>query len=112
MFLLLACAAPEAPSLDGATNDGLYTLTASIAPAPLVVGDAVLDVTSDGDALTVGVRMLGMDHGVDEEPVVTSEGAGAWTIEVAFPMSGTWSVHFLVDGASGLDAADWLVDVG
>lgn len=115
IVLLLACATPAVDSSTGpttwASDDGLYSVEFSSDPDPLLSGPAHFDVTAAGaTSLAFAALMSSMGHGLSEDPVV--DGAdGAWTVDCVFPMSGTWTLQFTLDGEAGADSASGDVEV-
>lgn len=115
MLLLLACTTPVADSGSGPTtwtsDAGLYTVAFTTDPDPLLSGPAHFDVTVEGaTTLSFSALMAAMGHGLSEDPVI--DGAdGAWTIDCIFPMSGTWTLGFTLDGEAGADSASGDVEV-
>ena len=115
MFLLLACTTPTVDSKTGPTiwpsDDGAYTVEFTTDPDPLLSGPAHFDVSAEGaTSLTFAALMSAMGHGLSEDPVIGGAD-GAFTVDCVFPMSGTWTLQFTLDGGAGADSASGDVDV-
>ncbi|MDP2312903.1 MAG: FixH family protein [Pseudomonadota bacterium] len=114
VLLLTACAAVPEPAAAGepiASDGALYTMTLAFSPDPPVAGDALLTVdVPDATSITLEGAMVGMDHGLTEEPVITG-GDGHWEIDAYFAMSGTWQLTFELDGEPGPDSLTTSVDI-
>lgn len=114
VFLLVACTnqgSPDDSVVVWESDGGAYEVQLALADGGLVAGAAELAVTVEGaTALTFDAVMPAMGHGLTEDPVVTGE-QGAWTVACVFPMSGTWTLSFGLDGEAGADAASVDVEV-
>ena len=83
----------------------------SIGEAPLSV-DAVMAAVSrlgaggvavTGASLEVTPWMPAMGHGINDKPVVTQVGQGAYTAAWEYSMGGDWEVEIAVEAAPGID---------
>jgi hypothetical protein len=116
LSFLFACANEDTTSATGdslrwESDAGIYALTLVFADGEPRAGPVEIAVSAEGvTALTFDAVMSTMGHGLVEEPVVTGTD-GAWTLACVFPMSGTWTLSFGLDGRAGADTLSGDVEV-
>ncbi len=116
LFFLFACANDDTTSATGdslrwESDAGIYALTLVFADGEPRAGPVEIAVSAEGvTALTFDAVMSAMGHGFVEEPVVTGAD-GMWSLACVFPMSGTWTLSFGLDGTAGADTLSGDIEV-
>lgn len=115
-LLFVACTTPPGDSsglpAEWTSDAGLYTVVFSSETWPPVAGDTHFDVTVDGaTSLGFDALMSAMGHGLSGDPVITGAD-GDFDVDCVFPMSGTWTLTWTLDGDAGPDTATGDLEVG
>ena len=97
--------------LSATSQGGLYQMTYTTDPSPPQSGATTLlfslmdssGVAVTGASLEVTPWMPAMGHGINDKPVVTQVGQGAYTAAWEYSMGGDWEVEIAVEAAPGID---------
>ena len=107
-ILLAACGGSATPAADGSAKP--VNIKVASNPTPAVVGDAelIFTITDDSGNAIEGARVdVAADHtdmsGMGMSGAATDQGAGRYSINANFSMTGNWKLTVYVRNDAGLD---------